>query len=512
MVRQAQLILIVALFVLNGNLFAQSIHTIISSCTIDPYSVEQTIDGNYIISASYTCNLSGNADPYIICLDSLGSILWGKHYSNTTIMAGPLMPTVDYGHLLFGDPLLKFDSIWNIEWALSGISGNGIQTSDSGYVIVGPASKSNNSFSANRLTKLNKKGKMRWHKEWRILANQESVCYGVQELKNKYICYGGSNQGSVTSAMITSFTQDGVIEWNRNIRIGSNSINVSSKMIRTSDDHLIVCGWTGEVSNVDMCMFELDTTGAVQWVTTIDGFGNEWVTDLIEKSDSEIVTAGTMIINNAEGSFIVGIDRHGELHSTQRMLMPGRHTFGTTNIIMNKQNTPVLVGSLDPDRNIFITTLDENACYLKPFLVSTSHPSVSIDSTVLLEDIAVTTTQADTTYTIIPRGIASDLCELESVNLTNEFSRPSFLLYPNPIATSSFLSLKIISGIAPDNYILSLRDALGNEVYHEQKFLTGTEETITLQVSDLPSGIYTVELLDVNTFASVWRGKVVKVR
>jgi len=65
------------------------------------------------------------------------------------------------------------------------------------------------------------------------------------------------------------------------------------------------------------------------------------------------------------------------------------------------------------------------------------------------------------------------------------------VLSPNPIASVGALSINIQSEISIGNYLLCLRDALGKEVYHENKYLTGTEEKLTIQVGELPTGIYT---------------------
>ena len=120
-----------------------------------PYSVQQTSDGGYILTGETTSFGAGNRDFFLIKTDANGNVQWAKTYGGTNWdQAFSVQQTSDGGYIVAGGTwsfgaggydflLIKTDANGNVQWAKTyGTANNDIawsvqQTSDGGYIVAG---------------------------------------------------------------------------------------------------------------------------------------------------------------------------------------------------------------------------------------------------------------------------------------------------------------------------------------------------------------------------------------
>lgn len=146
-------------------------------------SIQQTLDGGYIVAgAQYVAPL--NADgPLVLKLDGDGSISWQKTYGEG--FARFVLKTSDGGYLVLGISkasnwvgfLLKLDEGGNFEWkkVYRGLGDTTIssaqQTSDGGYVLAGSTNSGGANVSDSWVLKLDASGNAVWQKAYRASGN-----------------------------------------------------------------------------------------------------------------------------------------------------------------------------------------------------------------------------------------------------------------------------------------------------------------------------------------------------
>jgi hypothetical protein len=263
-------------------------------------AVQQTTDGGFIVGGYTSSNdghVSGNhgsSDFWIVKLSSAGNMEWQKCLGGSGLdQASSLQQVTDGGYIIVGGAqsndgdvsgnhgesdywIVKLNVSGDIEWQKSlGGSNNDyatdmLQSSDSGFIIVGSSSSNNGDVTGNHgesdywIVKLNVSGAMEWQKSFGG-SNIDYATGIAQSSDSGFIIVGGSssNNGDVTGNHPDNYGYTTIDYWivkidsSENLQmqssLGGSDVDFANSIHPTSDDGFIVMGLSssndGDISN-----------------------------------------------------------------------------------------------------------------------------------------------------------------------------------------------------------------------------------------------------------------------
>ncbi len=275
------------------------------------YSVQQTVDGGYIIAGFTEAYREKWSDVWVIKTDEHGNQQWNRTFGGFKWdKAHAIQQTRDGGYIILGYTfsfgsgdsdiwLIKTDRQGDREWNKTfggsnwdyGYSVN--ETDDGGYIITGYTESFGRDWSDIWLIKTDSLGNGEWN---RIFGNRE-YDYGhlvQQTLDGGYITVG------VTRAFYPGFEdvwliktdREGREEWNRTF--GGRSWDKCYAVDQTSDGGFVLTGSTQlmEDRGSDVWLIKTDSQGISQWKRLFDASDSDDVYSVHQTTDGGYVITG----------------------------------------------------------------------------------------------------------------------------------------------------------------------------------------------------------------------------
>jgi hypothetical protein len=338
------------------------------------YSISKTNDGGYIIAATTTSYGYNYRDFYIVKLDANLVMQWAKTFDWSPIdWCYSIIQTSDSGFALIGQvniisdfnsylALVKLVSNGNLEWSKI-IQNNEdnflptlIQTSDEGYAILCMTSY----FYS--LLKFDKFGNLQWSKSFHqssldlpgSIISLDLPAGIIQTSDGGYAVTGYTNVTKKDSSdiFVLKLDANGKVEWFRTI--GGNLNDYPSSILQTTDGGYVVAGSTYSFGNggEDVYVIKLDSSGNLQWTKTIGGPQDDWARWIFQTNDGGYAICGTTM-SYGEGGWDAYVIKLGV---SEYLLDAGAYiqwtrTFGGESydylryILQNRNNDYILVGT-----------------------------------------------------------------------------------------------------------------------------------------------------------------------
>ncbi|NQV19434.1 MAG: T9SS type A sorting domain-containing protein [Armatimonadetes bacterium] len=280
-------LLIILLFVsLIYSIFAQNppdtlwTETFGGSQSDAAYSVQQTTDGDYIITGYSESYGAGDRDFWLVKIDENGYEIWNQHYGG-------------------------------IE---SDFAFSGQQTTDGGFIIIGYTSSYGVGFDDFWLVKTDENGNEEWNQtyggysyEWASSVQQTSD--GGYIISGCTLSYGAGGG----NFWLVKTDENGNEQWNQTY--GGNEYEWASSVQQTTDGGYIIAGWTESygAGGEDFWLVKTDENGNEQWNQTFGGNENDGALSVQTTTDGGYIVAGDTESFGAGGQdfWLVKTDENG---------------------------------------------------------------------------------------------------------------------------------------------------------------------------------------------------------
>jgi len=277
-------------------------------------SVSQTGDGGYIVVGDTRSAAFADADIWILKLDSEGGVQWQKTYGgeSDSDWAREVQSTSDGGYIVVGGTksfaegdadfwLLKLDSQGNIQWQKSyggsdweeawSIS----QIPDGGYIVTGYTESFGEGRSDVWVLKLDSEGNTQWQKTYG--GDLKDRAHAIQPTSDEgYILAGWTFSFSAvqTDFWVLKLDSDGLIQWEKTY--GGDGDDQAHAIQQTSDSGYIVAGKTPSFGAGvgDVWVLKLDPQGNIQWQMTYGEDDSDTGYAVQQTSDEGYVVAGVI--------------------------------------------------------------------------------------------------------------------------------------------------------------------------------------------------------------------------
>jgi len=489
------------------------------------YSIQQTMDGGYIIAGWTTSFGAGGNDCLIIKLNSKGDVEWGKTFGGGGHdHAYSIQQTMDGGYIVAGGTqsfgaggndflVIKLNSQGNVEWTktFGGVGGYESayfiqQTIDGGYIVAGMAGVATNDCDI-LIIKLNSQGNVEWVKRFDMPATEDyDIAYSIHQTSdNGYIVagYTWSVYGSTwQDFLIIKLNSQGDIEWAKTFEGGGEDMAYSIR--QTSDGGYIVTGFSwsfGASTWGDFLVIKLTPEGNVEWAKTVGGGNIDCATSIQQTIDGGYIVAGwaTSFGGRYEADFLViklnsqGDKEWAKIFGGEGDDMP--YFIQQTNdsgYIVAGRTTSFGAGSWD---FLVIKTQDGQMASDCPWYEC---PTTPISRNISLNSVSVNvmapsvTTFSPSISTFSPSISTFEVCSTVVAEENIYFPEENIKL-ESSIFLKDKISLKF-SGYSKEKIKLVLYDILGNEIISKSFDFGNYVEIKDKRIEKIKKGIYFLKI------------------
>ena len=272
-------------------------------------SVQQTIDGGYIITGEISSSENGSSDIWLIKTDSEGQEEWNQTFDgNDRDYGKSVKQTVDGGYIIIGSTgsdyyydvwLIKTDPKGTEEWnqTFGGDNkdyGNSVQqTIDGGYIITGEISSSGNGSSDVLLIKTDQQGQEEWIQtfggsDYDIGNSIEQTYDGGYIITGSTRSYGNGS----SDVLLIKTDQKGQEEWIQTF--GGSDYDIGNSIEQTYDGGYIITGSTRSYGNGsdDILLIKTNSQGQEEWNQTFGGGYIDIGNSIKQTSDNGYIITG----------------------------------------------------------------------------------------------------------------------------------------------------------------------------------------------------------------------------
>jgi len=434
------------------------------------YSVQQTSDGGYIMTGSTDSFGAGDFDLFLVKFDSAGEISWARTVGGTGYDVGhSVQQTLDGGYIVAGYTnsfgagltdlfLVKFDSTGEISWARTvggrgGDNGHSVQqTLDGGYIVVGSTSSFGPRGFDLFLVKFDSTGEISWTKTvggrgWDYGHSVQQTSDGGYIMTGSTISFGARDY----NLFLVKFNSAGEISWARTV--GGTGYDVGHSVQQTLDGGYIVAGYTVSfgAGDSDLFLVKFNSTGEISWARTVGGTGYDVGYSTQQTLDGGYIVAGYTDSFGAgdSGFFLVKFNSTGEIswaktvggtdsdhgHSVQQTLDGGYIMAGST-VSFDAGDSGFFLVKFDPtgflaDSDILMSHNLSSA--IPSPTVTTPSPTVDIPSPTVTTpsptvDIPSPTVTTQAPFTILPGLLKNILYASPSGDIGINTTSPQYSL------------------------------------------------------------------------------------